>query len=94
MSAITPEKLRAAATTGADWLPIPASCGPMLADALELADSCARADIECECRGSFAEGYDLSSAEDFTKEAIEKSVRYLTARGLIEREGDIVRFKA
>ena len=26
---ITPSKLRAASTTGADWLPIPASCGEM-----------------------------------------------------------------
>lgn len=89
---ITPGKLRAAATVrNATWLPILASCGPMLADAIEIADSCARADIECECLGNHAEGYDLSTAE--AGEMVGQSVRYLMARGLIEREGDVVRFR-
>ena len=93
---IDPEKLRAAAEIRnvTTWLSILASCGPMLADAIEIADSCARSDIECHCRGDFERGYDLASAEPEDSEMLVQAVRYLTARGLIERDGEIVRFKA
>ena len=92
-----PAKLRAYAEQFeiAPYAPIAAKDCGMLADAVEIADSCARSNIECECKGSFEDGYDLASAD--YPEALEQAVRYLLARGLIERHPewpDLVRVKA
>lgn len=61
----------------------------MLADAMEIADSCARADIECNCqpREDATEGrfWDISTADEHAKAMIEQAVRYLDARGLLIR---------
>lgn len=98
---ITPEKLRELADR---------NCGPvlrreelhMLADAMEIADSCARADIESSCtaRGDGDDyrnwWWDTSSADAEDEEMIALSLRYLEARGLIERnptDAPLVRFK-
>jgi hypothetical protein len=74
---------------------------PVFADALEIADSCARSDIECncECSGKGAARWyralpdpDISPEEN---EWLPQALRYLTARGLIERHPDnpdLVRF--
>ena len=82
-------------------MPILANCGPMLADAVEIADSCARADIECHCRVVDTDDdlrwYDTHVGAIEEWEAIAQAERYLTARGLIERHpehGEWVRFKA
>jgi hypothetical protein len=94
---ITPEELRAAALVrNATWLPIMASYGPMLADAMEIADDCARANIECECLSHPGGGYDLASINEppEIEAMLLQSVRYLVARGLATQEGSIVRFKA
>ncbi len=70
----------------------------MLADALEIADSCARADIECSCHSN-GEGrereYDTTpdpkvSPEE--NESIVQAVRYLAARGHIVCNGALVKF--
>jgi hypothetical protein len=94
-TAITPDELRAVAAART-WLPVRASCGLMLADAMEIADSCARADIECHCVRVELRGgrwYDLASANKTAEiEPIAQAARYLLARGLIERVGDRVRF--
>ena len=113
MTTMTPSKLRAASTTGAEWLPIPASCGEMLADAIEIADSCARSDIECFAYSPGDGWYDTTrvlsretkprdsvadkQAAAYDLSAVEQAVRYLLARGLIERHPerpDWVRVKA
>lgn len=75
-------------------IPLSASLGPMLADAIEIADSCARADIECHCRkvrdGDTGEGghwYDVGAflaSEDSAVPSIHQAIAYLTARGLLE----------
>lgn len=75
---------------------------PMIADALEIADSCARADIESYCKAT-GEGadyrewsWDTSTADEDDSEAIAQALRYLDARGLIERDTnrpELVRFK-
>jgi len=62
----------------------------MLIDAIEIADSCARADIECNC--SWFENpqgvwwYDLDTADATAQSAVAQAVRYLGARGRIERD--------
>lgn len=64
-----------------------------LADALEIADSCARSDIESFC-GWEGEAdvrwYDttedaISPADDYSKKTVAQAVRYLDARGALER---------
>lgn len=84
---------------------IPAPACTMLADAMEIADSCARADIESFCDGTFEpRWYDTASSgrgEDrdraaFQTKAVTLAVRYLNARGLIEKDSvrpGWVRFK-
>lgn len=72
----------------------------MLADAIEIADSCARSDIECNCHwiGDVPDQwYDTSIPHEDCRDAIALSVRYLEARGLIVRDPNNrhhVRFKA
>ena len=100
MSGITPERLRLPAIEN-EVLMLPASCGPMLADAVEIADSCSRSDIECHCLGVDSDDdlrwYDIRVTEACELDAIAQAVRYLTARGLIEfhpEHNEWVRFKA
>jgi len=69
----------------------------VIADAVEIADSCARSDIECNLSGAFADGwYDTTSGEPSDHEVwLEQALRYLGARGLIEHHpeyGHLVRF--
>lgn len=70
----------------------------MLADAINVADSACRADIECECRhvGSHDAGhwydttqYDPTKYNPEIGDVIAIAVRYLEARGiLIRKEGE------
>lgn len=75
--------------------------------AYELADSTARADIEChtlEASGpglpapeSHARYYDLDSVDAEDKAWVAKAVEYLELRGILERHPDrqqLVRFRA
>lgn len=63
----------------------------MVADALEIADSCARSDIECHCHGQ--EGLedirwyetDSKTLDDIERPPVEQAIRYLDARGLLIR---------
>lgn len=89
------------------WAPIMASDCATLADAIEIADSGARSDIEC-----FTVDADFDPVKDhvrwfdtnlvepaipIAKAAVERAVRYLEARGLLVRKPDaphIVTFKA
>lgn len=71
----------------------------MLADALEIADSSARSDIECFCLRVDEDDthwYSLRSATDDDRQWTEIGARYLDARGLLvkhpTREG-LVRFQ-
>lgn len=86
----SPTDLRQAATVkNATWLPVLACAGPMLADAIEIADSCARADIECHCTWEHIKGerwYDTRVTEERETEPIAQAVRYLEARGLLVRK--------
>lgn len=57
--------------------------------ALKIADSCARADVECNLTptGPYpGTWYDERTADDGCGDAIAESVRYLDARGLLERK--------
>ncbi len=88
---ISPDWLRAvAAAEMSTWLPVPACL--MLADATEIADSAARADVESECMIADEDGrwFDLASYSPAPGSAdlLTQSLRYLTARGLIERHPD------
>jgi len=73
-------------------LPIGVEVAAMLADALDIADSAARADIELYCvavtRGDETwwnwENLDPVDGAPY----IEQAVRYLEARGLLERDGE------
>lgn len=84
---IVPKDLRDADTgQKLEWLWIHTCCGSMLADAIEIADSCARADIECNVPlvdGALDEeklrAYDLSRISHDDEELIRQSMRYLTA---------------
>ena len=71
----------------------------MLADAIEIADSTARADIESEFLRNADGWYDISpDASGITPDWLLQILRYLTARGMIERMtgdnlgADLVRF--
>ena len=91
---VTPDKLRASASVrNATWLPLLASCGPMLADAIEIADESSEAMLVCHLPSSNDGWLDTDRAEVQDKEAIAQAVRYLLARGLIEQRGALVRFK-
>lgn len=75
-----------------------------LRDALEIADSCARSDIESFCEWNAAGAtrwYDTSEgaihpADDHPRNAVAQAVRYLGARGILIRHGaspHLVRFE-
>lgn len=73
----------------------------MLADAMEIADSCARSDIECNVMQAFQtpdlrRWYDSSTADPEDREAIDQALRYLEARGILVRDSTkphVVTFK-
>lgn len=99
---INPEKLRAAANCPEAFVAIDVKDAPMLADAMDIADSCARADIESHCtargEGEDYRGWwwDTSSAEADDEAAVVQALRYCEARGLIIRhptDAPLVRFK-
>lgn len=99
---IEPGKLRTCIESGAKALIVDAADMPMIADALEIADSCARADIEscCTARGEGddyrAWWWDTSSTESEDDAMVAQALRYCEARGLIERhptDAPLVRFK-
>lgn len=104
---ITPEKLRASAALYAQnpktstWAPILAKDCGMLADAMEIADSCARSHIECSCMhagGTPTKGlfWDTAQVAEEDKALIEQELRYLDSRGLLIRKDGaqhIVSFK-
>lgn len=94
---ITPEKLRAcvaSATRNHQWAPVTVQDCPMLADAMEIADSCARSDIESFCNGvghapAGHRQYDIHAVvpdEPIVKETVAIAVRYLEARELLIRQ--------
>lgn len=68
----------------------------LLADAIEIADSTARSDIECHFLRNDEGWYNLSDGMDY--DWLPQILRYLTARGMIERMtgdnlgADLVRF--
>lgn len=72
-------------------LPLSPECAAMLADALDGYDEAARSAIESNCgfftepSGDFYDTGDLDPSDDWAKDAIPRAVRYLEARGLIER---------
>lgn len=99
---INPSKLRTCIEQGAKALIVDAADMPLLADAMEIADSCARADIEscCTARGDGDDyrnwWWDTSSADTEDETMIAQALRYCEARGLIERhptDAPLVRFK-
>lgn len=97
---IDPARLRAIAP--GQILTIDHSTAPMIADALEIADSCARADIESHCtargEGEDYRGWwwDTSSAAPEDEDTVAQALRYCEARELLDRHSDdaaLVRFK-
>lgn len=91
MSAITPDKLRAAALTGAPFAAVSSTDCDLLADAMEIADSCARSHIECTCMhagGTPTTGlfWDTSQVAPEDRPWIDQELRYLDRRGLLIRE--------
>lgn len=101
---LTPDKLRAYAKQFeiAPYAPIAAKDCDMLADAMEIADSSARAHIECCCKtigGNAKDGlqWDTSTADKEDAATIAQELRYLQRRGLIVRHwaaDHIISFKA
>lgn len=71
-------------------IPVDAACGPTIADAIEIADTAARSDIESNCeRHPDRLEYDLASVDPddgWAMIAVPQAVRYLEARGLLERD--------
>lgn len=60
----------------------------VFADAIEIADECARSDIECNCglTPTTAPGYyDSTDHDPEDTDNIIQALRYLDARGLVER---------
>lgn len=95
--ALTPDKLRSyhrmATTTPrtTTWAPIMASDCATLADALEIADSCARAEIECSCRNAGPRDgggwwWNTRHEDPNFADDIAQGLRYLEARGLLVRK--------
>ena len=63
----------------------------VIADALEIADSCARSHIECECLavgGSAESGWqwDTHTADPDVASLIKLELHYLDSRGLLRRD--------
>lgn len=89
-------------TLTADWLrkprginallTFPADCGAMLAEALDIADSCARSDLECNVPpvAGTERWYDLGGLTgDEDRRWADQAVRYLEMRGqLVRRPGE------
>lgn len=73
-------------------LPLSAEIGVMMADALEIADPSARCDIESNCESHMVGEHRwwdtsrLDPDDEWAATAIAQAVRYLDARGLIERD--------
>lgn len=71
----------------------------MLVDAMEIADSCTRADIECESPAVEMDGrrwHDISCVAECAQDMVARAERYLIARDLLERHAEhpgLVRFK-
>lgn len=109
---VTPSRLRSyhamavSSPKTASWAPIMASDCGMLADALEIADSCARADIECNVpaadddaafRAGGLRQYDTAQMTPEDQRWLPQILRYLDARGLLIRDSqrpDVVSLKA
>ena len=75
-------------------LPLGADCAAILADALDLADDAARSDIETCCEPTApapAWWWNLDSAGEDDREAVDEAVRYLDARGLFVRHSQNAR---
>jgi len=91
MSTLDPKGLRALlASVDSPHIHIGADKISIVADAIEIADSCARADIECNVEPIFPEvgpvtWYDLDNIDEYSGEPIDQAVRYLEARGLLDR---------
>lgn len=90
------ERIRAHRNAGLKLNPADAT---MLADAIEIADSTARSDIECHFLRNEDGWYDISPDHIGTNpDWLPQILRYLTARGMIERMTgdnlgvDLVRF--
>jgi hypothetical protein len=69
-------------------IPLSAELAPVLADALEIADDGARSTVEIEFVDLLIgdmRWYDTKTADPDNAEWITQAVRYLEARGLIER---------
>lgn len=79
-----------------DGLRINPGSAMLLADAIEIADSTARSDIECHFLRNEEGWYKLSGGNNY--DWLPQILRYLTARGMIERMtadnlgADLVRF--
>lgn len=89
------DKLRADLNEGLIGRVIATDAAYMLADAVEIADSCARADIECNVHGYDDGWHDTTNHDPEDTDAIVQALRYLGARGLIEHHpehGHLVRF--
>ena len=57
--------------------------------AYEIADSCARADIECNCPRKWVRWYDTSAVDvQEDAECVDRALRYLDARGLIKHHAE------
>lgn len=90
MKMYSPERLRDfGRCPGNQIIPLTAELGPMLADALELADALARDTIRSNTTAHTMDGgkttwWDLASWEEEDTEPLDQAVRYLEARGLLE----------
>ena len=88
---ISPEKLRSALEVDSAFVAIEKRDVQVLIDALEIADSCARSDIESFC-GPIVnakwqqEWWNVQEAGADEREMVDRAVRYLEARGLLERK--------
>jgi len=70
----------------------PANVSAELAEmAYELADSCARSDIETHCVVSMICWYDTGAVALLDIEFVQRALRYLDARGLVNHHPDTPR---
>ena len=57
--------------------------------AYEIADSCARSDIECNCPRKWGRWYDTTEVDERgDQECVARALRYLDARGLVKHHAD------
>lgn len=91
MTTLTPKALRELiASAQCAEIVISKAEAQLVADAIEIADSCARADIECNAEPAFPEGedvtwYDMNNLDEWSTSAVRQAARYLTSRGLLDR---------